>query len=71
MEIRFDRSSPKEDRFEITAVDKKGKVVRQERYEREQIEKTDRELFVEVNELRKRKDQGKASADQLKKLWRA
>ena len=68
MEIRYDRSAPKEDRFEVKVVDAAGKVLREERYEREQIEKTDKVLIREYNFLRDKKARGQASPDELKKL---
>lgn len=68
MEIRYDRSAPKEDRFEVKVVDGEGKVIRRERYEREQIEKTDEELVRKPVYLRAKKEKGIASPDDLKKL---
>lgn len=68
MEIHFDRGAPKEDRFEVKVVDAAGKILRQEKYEREQIERTDKELFVEGDQLKKKKEQGRASPDEVKKL---
>lgn len=68
MEIHFDRAAPAEDRFEIRVVDAAGKTLRKERYEREQIERTDKELWVESNQLWKKKEQGNASPEEEKKL---
>ena len=68
MEVRYDRSAPKDDRFEVQVVDPAGKVLRQERYEREQIERTNKELLHEEANLRKKKDQGTATPDELKQL---
>ena len=68
MTIRYDRAAPKDDRFEARVVDDAGKVLRQEQYGREQIERTNEELPHEHAPLRQKKQQGKASPDELKKL---
>src|SRR5687767_5411722 len=38
MEIHFDRTKPADDRFEVTVYDFVGKVLRRERYGREELE---------------------------------
>jgi hypothetical protein len=48
MEVHFDRATPADDRFEVKVHDLNGKLVRQERYGREEVEKTYRELYVDV-----------------------
>jgi len=68
MEIRFERSAPERDLFTITVQDRQGKVLRQERYDREQIETTYREMFIDLNNLRQKREQGAASAEDLQKL---
>lgn len=68
MTIRYDRAAPKDDRFEVQVVDDAGKVLRQERYGREQIERTNKELLHEERPLRQRKELGIASPEELKKL---
>jgi hypothetical protein len=68
MTMRYDRATPKDDRFEIKVVDADGKVLRQERYGREQIERTSKELVQDANSLSQKKEQGTASPDELKKL---
>jgi hypothetical protein len=46
MEVGYDRSRPNDDRFEVTVYDDAGKVVRNERYTREEIDETFHALFV-------------------------
>jgi hypothetical protein len=46
MEINFDRAKPEADRFEVTVLDPAGKVVRRERYGRQEIEETHHVLFA-------------------------
>jgi len=45
MEVFFDRSKPDDDRFVVTVFDPAGAVARQERYSRDDVERTARELF--------------------------
>jgi hypothetical protein len=70
MEIHFDRLAPAEDRFEITVFDGTGRLLRKERYNREEVEKTQKELFVECGQLQQQRDQGKATPEQLARLDR-
>jgi hypothetical protein len=70
MEIHFDRLAPAEDRFEVTAFDPEGRLLRKERYSREEVEKTHKELFVEQAELQRRKNQGQAAPEELARLER-
>jgi hypothetical protein len=44
MEIQVDRARPEGDHFEITVLDEQGEVVRNERYDREFVERTIQEL---------------------------
>lgn len=68
MEIRYDRSAPDRDRFTVTVRDRQGNVLRQEHYGREQIETTYHELSIDLNNLRWKREQGIASAEELQKL---
>ena len=45
MEIHFDRALPNDDRFEVKVIDPNGKIVRTERYGRDAVEKTYRDLI--------------------------
>jgi hypothetical protein len=51
MEIAFDRSKPEQDRFEVKIYDQNQKLVRQETYQREEIEISYRELVLEYHPL--------------------
>jgi hypothetical protein len=68
MEIAFDRAKPLEDRFTVTVSDKAGKVLRTERYGREQVEVTFATLNRTVAELRQKKDAGAATPAELAEL---
>lgn len=73
MEVQFDRLEPERDLFSVTVQDRQGNVLRRENYKREQIETTYRELLVEPEALRRKKEQGIATPDELRKLgaWEA
>jgi len=45
MEVHFERTLPDADRFEVSIVDAQGKVLRSERYNRQEVEQTYRDLF--------------------------
>jgi hypothetical protein len=45
MEVGFDRARPNDDRFEVTVYDPAGKLVRAERYTRQEVEDTYHALF--------------------------
>jgi hypothetical protein len=68
MEISFDRLAPEMDRFEITMLDLAGKPVRKETYDRKKVESTYRELFVDCEQLRKKKENGSATPEELRRL---
>lgn len=68
MEVSYDRQSPAQDRFAVQVRDKEGKLLRQEAYGREQIEKTYRELFVEERDLRQKREAGVVSPEELRRL---
>ena len=46
MEIAFDCSRPADDRFEVSVFDTAGKLLRQERYGRDEVEEAHAALFV-------------------------
>jgi hypothetical protein len=46
MEIHYDRAAPAVDRFEVKVLDNAGKIVRQERYTRDEVQKTTEDLNV-------------------------
>jgi hypothetical protein len=46
MEVGFDRAKSDEDRFEVRVYDTAGRLVRQERYSRAEVEETYQALFV-------------------------
>jgi hypothetical protein len=48
MEVHFDRAAPARDRFEVLVLGPDGAELRRETYGREEVEKTYRELFVNV-----------------------
>ncbi len=50
MEVHFDRALPNDDRFEVKVIDPNGKILRAERYGREAVEKTYRELFTGLSQ---------------------
>lgn len=73
MEVQFDRLEPERDLFSVTVQDRQGNVLRRENYKREQIENTYRELFVEPEAIRRKKEQGVATPEEVRKLegWEA
>ncbi|HUR53881.1 MAG TPA: hypothetical protein VMZ71_07105 [Gemmataceae bacterium] len=46
MEIAFDRTKPDDDRFEVSVIDTTGKLIRKERYTRDEVEESYTALFV-------------------------
>jgi DNA repair protein RadC len=68
MEAHYDRLAAERDRFAVTVLDPQGKVLRQETYGREQVDRTYRELFKEYEELRRKQAAGEASAAELSRL---
>jgi hypothetical protein len=50
MEVWFDRARPDDDRFMVSVYDAAGKLVRTERYAREEIDTTYRDLFPKPHE---------------------
>ena len=47
MEIAFDRRRPADDRFEVSVFDTAGKLLRHERFDRDEVDESYRALFVE------------------------
>jgi hypothetical protein len=68
MEISYDRLAPQKDRFEVTVLDPKGKEVRRESYDRNTVDTTYHDLYVECERLRKMKEQGVATKEDVQKL---
>jgi hypothetical protein len=68
MEIHYDRLAPADDRFECKLMDGAGRMVRNERYNRDNVEKTSRELLVEYDKLRRQKEQGTLSPEAVRRL---
>jgi hypothetical protein len=68
MEIGYDRIAPQRDRFVVTVLDRAGKQVRRESYDRPKVETTYCDLFVECERLRRDKEQGRATPEELQKL---
>jgi predicted small lipoprotein YifL len=46
MEINYDRANAAEDRFEVSAFNQNGKLIRHERYDRKEVEQTRTDLFA-------------------------
>ena len=68
MEIHYDRLFPEKDRFTVKILDSQGKILRQESYDRKQIDKTDKELSVDYNYLRRKHEENRTTADEIKRL---
>jgi hypothetical protein len=71
MEIAFDRSNPAGDRFEVTVYDRNDTKVRQERYTRQEIDVTCKQLAdPHRQELERKKAAGEAAPQEVKELER-
>jgi len=68
MEIRYDRLDPAGDRFEVQVLDRTGKLLRREPYDRKEVEDTYRALFVDHEQLRRNKENGKLTPEQARQL---
>jgi hypothetical protein len=68
MDIIYDRLDPTIDRFEVKVLNDAGAILRRESYGREEVETTCRELFQEADRLRKKKESGQATPQELRKL---
>jgi hypothetical protein len=67
MEIRFDRRLPADDQFSVRLQDSSGKILRQELFGREEIERTYQELFVEMPELERREGAGTLTPEEAQR----
>lgn len=65
MEIHFDRALPGKDRFDVEIFDATGASLRRETYDREWVDRTYRELFVEVDKLDKKRAENTATPEEL------
>jgi hypothetical protein len=68
MELHYNRLMPENDRFVVQVLDNEGKLLRQESYDRAEIEKTNNELSNEVRQLNQKKEAGGATAEELNRL---
>jgi hypothetical protein len=68
MEIHYDRRMPNNDRFVVQMLDFDGKLLRQESYDRGEIDKTNEELLKEKGDLERKKGQAAATEAELAKL---
>jgi hypothetical protein len=68
MEVHYDRLDPEGDRFEVKVVDRAGKVLRKERYDRKEVEQAYKTLFTDYQRLRWQKGQGNLSPEDARRL---
>jgi hypothetical protein len=68
MEIEYDRLKPDEDRFEAKLYDPAGNLLRQERYSRQEVEGSNRDLLVRTNDLENKIDDGHGTPAEVKEL---
>ncbi len=68
MEIRYDRLSPERDRFEVKVLNPEGRILRQESYDRKQIDRTEQELSIDFNKLHRKREAKEASPEEIKRL---
>jgi len=68
MEMHFDRLLPDNDRFIVQVLDFQGKLLRQESYDRQEIEKTNNELSIQEGELKNKKAAGNATPAELTRV---
>jgi hypothetical protein len=68
MEIEYDRLKPGEDRFEVKIYDLAGKLLRQERYNRQEVEGANHDLFVRLDDLQRNVNNGRATPAEVKEL---
>lgn len=68
MEIQFDRAQPALDRFAVTVQDGDGRVIRQQVYMRDQVERTCAELFDEIGRLAYLQGNGQLSKPDSQRL---
>lgn len=67
MEVHYDRMRPTEDRFIVTAYGLDGKLLRQEHYDRKQVDETFNALFLRPKEETGRHDE--ATERRWEKIW--
>jgi hypothetical protein len=68
MEIEYDRLKPDEDRFEVKIYDLVGKLLREERYGRKEVEDANHDLFRRANDLQTIVNDGRATPAEVKEL---
>jgi hypothetical protein len=68
MEIEYDRLKPDEDRFEVKIYDLVGKLLREERYGRKEVEDANHDLFVREKHLEITVKGGGATPAEIKEL---
>jgi|SRR5665213_1292121 len=68
MEIEYDRLKPGEDRFEVKIYDLVGKLLREERYGRKEVEDANHDLFVRERDLETIVKRGGATPAEVKEL---
>jgi hypothetical protein len=68
MEIAYDRLKPGEDRFEVKLFDPVGKLLREERYSRQEVEGANHDLFVRERDLETIVNGGRATPAEVKEL---
>jgi hypothetical protein len=68
MEIEYDRLKPGEDRFEVKIYDPVGNLLREEKYDRKEVEDANHDLFVRTNDLQKVINNGGATPAEVKEL---
>jgi hypothetical protein len=65
MEINFDRAAADQDRFEVSAFDPAGKLIRSEKYNRKEVEQTHADLFPPAAKDGKQQEEHKARWDKI------
>jgi hypothetical protein len=68
MELHYNRLIPENDRFVVQVFDPEGKLLRQENYDRAEVEKTNKELSKDLRELKQKKESGTATPEELNQL---
>jgi hypothetical protein len=68
MELHYNRLIPENDRFVVQVFDPEGKLLRQENYDRAEVEKTNKELSMDLRELEQKKESGTATPEELNQL---
>ncbi len=68
MEIEYDRLKPGEDRFEVKLYDLAGKLLREELYNRQEVEGANQDLLVRPKFLQQAVNDGRATPAEVKEL---